>query len=153
MNDSQYQAEETAQKSSKLCTASMILGIVADVLLCLLCIFGNISRDIMSRFLGGYSGIMQGGCVIGGVSTWEMIFLFAYSLMGLVMLICSFIGTVLAICSLVSRRPKKGRALIGLLCNGIVVGLCLLSFFLSLAKSGGGEPSLPSPPFDIKTVS
>lgn len=89
-----------------LATPSMILGIVGDVAYVIAIFVGmSAQRKILGYAIDSYdeSTVMVAG------------------LLAVVGMICALIGFILAICSLIKKTTKKGRAITGLICSGIIV--------------------------------
>lgn len=101
-------------------TASMILGIVSDALLVIGMIIGASAEKSTAWGLIEYTDETTMNMGVAVVS---------------VALICSVIGFILAIVALKKKTPKKGRAVAGLICNGLIVvpellGILVLIFAL-----------------------
>ena len=143
--ESQYEMKEAARKSSKPCTVSMILGVAADVMFFLMLFLTNVIFEYFNIWeklgLGGGSieDRINGRCGHNhygvSLSGWGEISMWVLFLMCLASLICAFVGFVLAVYSLISNRPKNGRAMVGLICSGIggfVLYFCLRIFTFAL---------------------
>ena len=89
-----------------LATPSMVLGIVADAIFVLACL---VAQSAEVKILGYGTGYMDD-------SSAAMIVLLA-----IIGEICALIGFIMAICSLMKKTAKKGRAIAGLVCSGILV--------------------------------
>lgn len=102
-------------KGDSLATPSMILGIVGDVALMIAFFVGmSAQRKILGYGTGYYdeSTMMAAGVIV------------------FIGMICALIGFVLAICSLIKKTTKKGRAITGLICSGIIVVPSILGLAL-----------------------
>lgn len=104
--------------ANSMATASMILGIVGDVVL------------VIAIFIGASSEYKVLGIRTEVYNESTMGMAIAIEFIGL---ICTLIGFVLAICSLRKKTTKKGRAITGLICSGIIIvpvilGLLIMGF-------------------------
>lgn len=101
--------------ANSMATASMILGIVGNVAI----VIGAIIAMSAERKILGYgTGYYDESTEMTG------------AFIALVGLICGLIGFILSICSLVKKTTKKGRAITGLVCGGVVT--MLLTLFVNV---------------------
>ncbi len=92
-------------------TASMILGIVSDILMVIgLAVAFSSAKTFLTIF--SYTDITMLGMGV--------IFIF-------VSVVCAIIGFILGFVGL--KTPKKGKAIAGLICNGLIVILALIGLF------------------------
>lgn len=103
-------------------TASMILGIVSDALM------------VIGMFLGASSQKSKAWGLIEYVD--ETTRNMGVAVVAIA-LICSLIGFILAIVALKNKTPKKGKAVTGLICNGLIAvpGLLGIMFFIIMLLS------------------
>lgn len=90
--------------ANSIATASMILGIVGDVVIG---IGGVIAMSAERKVLGYGTGYYDESTVMVG------------ALITNAGMICALVGFILAICSLVKKTTKKGKAITGLVCSSI----------------------------------
>lgn len=103
-------------EGDSLATPSMVLGIVADIALILVFIIA-LTGD--QKFLGFSTGIYSTSTTV------------VSGLLVAVGGICAIIGFILAIISLIKKTTKKGRAITGFVCSGIIVIPCLIGVLMS----------------------
>lgn len=117
---SQGMYAEMQRGSAGPCTASLVLGIVADVSVVIGLMIGGMAANRDSQLWG----------LVGAVDPSET----EMAVAGLFMfagIICSIIGFIMAVYGLAKKRRGKGRAVGGLVCSLIIlvpVVLMILSF-------------------------
>lgn len=97
--------------ANSIATASMILGIVGDVVIG---IGGVIAMSAERKVLGYGTGYYDESTMMVG------------ALIESAGMICALVGFILAICSLVKKTTKKGKAITGLVCSSIVAIFLIL---------------------------
>ena len=103
--------------ANSIATASMILGIVGDIIIVIGAIIGmSAERTVFGYGTGYYDDSTM---VLGGF-------------MAFVGMICGSIGFILSICSLVKKTTKKGIAITGLVCGSVSAALLTL-FVIAIA--------------------
>lgn len=111
------------QTANSLATASMVLGIIADATVVMALIVGSFAEK---KILGYGTGYVDENVL--GIS--QLLIFVAFC--------CGFIGFILSICGLAKKTMKKGRAIAGFVCNGLLIIPVLLAIIFVIIGVGSG---------------